>query len=127
VASNLYLVFSKPPADVSPGEFDAWYEHHCRENILTPGFVAAQRYRATPVIAGTRVAPGRFSGRPGGADPEHLALYEYNGDIDTVRADLLARVESGDVVLPAWFDRISFTTWNCEPIDDRVEVALRAG
>ena len=81
--------------------------------------IASQRYRVTPIIAGKRTAPATFSGATGELGARHLALYEYSGAIEPLRKHLLARVDSGDVVLPEWFDRISFMTWNCEPIGER--------
>ena len=64
----------------------------------------------TPIIsAGKRTAPATFSGGTS-IGPHHLALYEYSGAIEPLREHLLARVDSGDVVLPEWFDRISFMT-----------------
>jgi hypothetical protein len=121
VPTNLYLVFSQPPDDLSAGEYDKWYRHHAKENLESPGMVASQRYRIAPIIAGTRIAPGQFSGSVDQFGSKHLALYEYNGDIASLREHLLARVESGNVVLPDWYDRVSFVTWNCEPIGERFE------
>jgi hypothetical protein len=121
VPNNLYLVFSQPPDDLSAEEYDRWYRHHARENLESPGMVASQRYRVTPIIAGTRTAPGQFSGSLDQFGSKHLALYEYNGDIASLRRHLLARVESGNVLLPEWYDRVSFLTWNCEPVGERFE------
>ncbi len=110
MSSNLYLVFSKPPDGLSPAEYDRWYHHHIRENIATPGFVAGQRYAVQAVV-------------PSGAEPvpySHLALYEYDGDIASLRTALDERREAGDIVLPDWFPKIAFGTWDCIAIDDRV-------
>lgn len=65
---------------------------------------------------------------PGGLDQfgsKHLTLYEYNGDIASLREHLLARVESGNVASPEWYDRVSFVTWNCEPIGEWFEALRR--
>jgi hypothetical protein len=105
---NLYLVLSKPPDGVSAEEYDRWYHHHVRENIVSPGFVSARRYAIEP----TQEEPVRLS---------HLALYEYEGDMSVWRTDLTRRIEAGEIVLPEWFGGIRFSSWNCIPLEDRVE------
>jgi hypothetical protein len=116
---NLYLVFSQPPAEISAEAYDRWYAHHAKENLESPGMLASQRYKLTPIIAGKRTAPGTFSGDTGELGARHLAVYEYGGDIYALREHLLARVATGNVVLPEWYDDVSFVTWNCEPIGER--------
>ena len=106
---NLYLVFSKPPEGVSTQEYDRWYHHHVRENIVSPGFLSAQRFALEPV---PEKPPMPFS---------HLALYEYAGDMSVWRTDLTRRIEAGEIVLPEWFPKIHFGSWNCLPVDDRAE------
>jgi hypothetical protein len=108
MSTNLYLVFSKPPDGVSPGEYDRWYHAHVRENIVSPGFLSARRFSIEPVPEET-------------VPFDHLALYEYEGDMGTWRTDLTKRIDTGDIVLPDWFPRIRFGSWNCSPIDDRAE------
>ena len=52
----------------------------------------------------------------GPAQPfEHLALYEFDGEMERWRSDLTRRLESGDVVLPEWFPQIQFGSWECQP------------
>jgi hypothetical protein len=109
MSERLYLVFSRRPADVPADEYDRWYHAHARENIEVPGFSAVRRYSAEPVRA------------TGEADAQHLALYEYDGDIMAMRRELTARVESGGIALPEFFDRISFNSWDCAAIEPRVE------
>jgi hypothetical protein len=124
MSKRLYMVFSKPPDDVSEEEYDRWYHHHVRENVVVPGFLGGQRFAVNQVIAGSRVAPGRFESDNGSADSSpftHLAMYEYEGTIDELRAALFERIDSGQTVLPPWFDRIRFMTWDCEAIDDHVD------
>ena len=124
---NLYVVFSSPPEGVSWDEYNRWYDLHGRENILTRGFAGVTRYKVNRVVVGSRVAPKQFEavGGAGGAmfDHNHMAVFEFDGAIETVRADLLNRVERGDIVLPDWFDGIEFETWNGVPIGERVEPA----
>ena len=123
--SNLYLVFGAPPAGVSQAEFDRWYHHHVRENIVVAGFQAGQRFAVEQTMSGQRVSPGRFESDASSASEPlpygHMAMYEYEGrSIDELRADLFERIESGETVLPAWFDKVRWMTWNCRAVDDRV-------
>jgi hypothetical protein len=106
---NLYLVLSAPPAGVSPDEYDRWYHHHIRENLEAPGFVAGQRFRLTSSVGSEH-------------QHTHLALYEFEGPIERWRANLDSRIASGDIVLPEYFPQIRFGSWECTPIDERVEV-----
>jgi tRNA A37 threonylcarbamoyladenosine biosynthesis protein TsaE len=108
VAKKLYLVFSRPPERISEDEYLRWYEEHARENIESPGFISTQRYS---------VRPSR-----GDATPlTHLALYEYEGDEADWRADLERRMAEGEIVLPEWFDEITFESWDCSALTDRIE------
>src|SRR2546428_13282 len=95
---NLYLVFSKPPEELSAAEYDRWYDHHVRENIVSPGFFSARRFAIQPA----REEPVAFS---------HLALYEYGGEMSRWRTDLTRRIETGEIVLPEWFGGIRFSSW----------------
>jgi hypothetical protein len=106
---NLYLVFSAAPEGVTGEEYDRWYHHHIRENLEAPGFVAGQRFRLTPSVGSE-------------APHQHLALYEFEGDISRWRTNLDERIASGDIVLPEFFPKIRFGSWECTPIDERVEV-----
>ncbi len=105
--NNLWLAFSKPPEDVTGQDFDHWYDLHVRENIVSPGFVSAQRFTVTP----HRDAPVTFS---------HLALYEYQGHWKDWRTHRDARIEAGEIVLPDWSDRVHYGSWECVPITDRI-------
>jgi len=123
--NNLYLVFSGPPDGVSAEEYERWYHQHVRENILVPGFSAGQRFAIAQTMSGSRVASGTFDSDVGERNEPapftHLALYEYDGrTIDELRHDLFARIESGETILPEWFDRVHFMTWDCKAIEDRV-------
>jgi hypothetical protein len=107
MSTNLYLVFSRRPGDIGDERYQAWYAEHAQENIESPGFVSAQRYRVREVV----------DGQPTG-DERHLAVYEYDGPMSTWRTDLTARIERGAITLPDWFPQISFTSWACEPTGD---------
>jgi hypothetical protein len=106
---NLYLVFSQRPDDISDDDYHAWYVDHAQENIESPDFVSAQRYRVQEVVAGEHVGP-----------EQHLALYHYAGPMATWRTDLSRRIETGDVVLPEWFSGIRFSSWSARPLTDRI-------
>jgi hypothetical protein len=104
MANNVYLVFSERPAHISDADYHAWYTDHAQENIASPGFVSAQRYRAREVVR------GEVTG-----NEQHLALYHYAGPMSTWRTDLTARIDRGDIRLPDWFGEIEFRSWTCEP------------
>jgi len=107
---NLYLVLSKPPERVSAEEYDGWYHNHVRENMVSPGFLSARRFSLEPSF--DEAVP--YS---------HLALYDYEGDMSVWRTDLTKRIETGEIVLPEWFGGIRFSSWNCLPLEGRVEPA----
>ena len=109
MAHNLYLVFSQKPAEVSAEEYDRWYAHHAQENIESPGFLSAQRYMIREIARS----------EPTGVE-QHLSLYEYKGDMSGWRTDLTRRVQSGEINLPPWFERIQFTSWDCQPVGGRL-------
>jgi hypothetical protein len=105
--NSLWLAFSKPPRDVSDQEFNSWYDLHVRENMVSPGFVGAQRFAITP----HRDAPVRYT---------HLALYEYSGDWRTWRTHRDTRIETGEIVRPEWSERVQWGSWECVPLVDRI-------
>lgn len=99
MAPNLYLVFSKPPADVTDDEYNGWYGGtHIHEILATPGFVAARRYAMS-----SQASAGLPAGFP------YLALYETEGDTETLRRNLGAEVPN--MKLPEWFSKIGFASW----------------
>jgi hypothetical protein len=104
MTNNVYLVFSEKPEHISTDEYHAWYTDHAQENIQSPGFVSAQRYRVR------EVTKGEISG-----DEQHLSVYEHEGPMSTWRTDLDARIARGDIQLPDWFKQITFRSWTCEP------------
>jgi hypothetical protein len=105
MTNNLYLVFGRKPDEISQEEFYRWYAGHSQENIESPGFVSAQRYHVREID----------KGEPTGFE-QHLAVYEFEGDMSEWRNDLTRRLQSGEVVLPEWFSRIQFASWDCSPI-----------
>jgi hypothetical protein len=117
---NLYAVFSKPPDGVSWEEYDRWYGHHAVENVQSRAFNGVQRYAVNPVVIGSGVGPARSSVDPAAVPYNHLAVFEFRGDIADVRGDLARRVQGGEIVLPNWFDGVPFASWNCVPLGDRI-------
>jgi hypothetical protein len=107
MSNDVYLVFSEKPDRISDSDYHAWYMGHAQENIESPGFVSAQRYRVREVIAGEPTGPEL-----------HLARYEYEGPMSRWRGDLNARLESGAITLPSWFKDIKFHSWTCTPVGD---------
>lgn len=107
MADNLYLVFSRRPPEISRDDYHRWYVDHAQENIESPGFVNAQRYAIQEVQKGVPVG-----------EEQHLAVYQYEGDMSIWRQDLSRRIEVGDVVLPDFFQRIAFASWACTPVGD---------
>ena len=105
MANNVYLVFSEKPDHISVEDYRRWYEDHAQENIESPGFVNAQRYTLQEIANSEPVGP-----------EQHLALYQYEGDMSTWRTDLTRRIQTGDVVLPDWFKQIKFKSWSCTPL-----------
>lgn len=104
MSNNLYLVFSEKPDHISVADYHSWYADHAQENIESPRFVSAQRYIVQAIA----------NGEPVGGE-HHLALYEYEGDMDEWRSDLTRRIQSGDVVLRDFHKQIKFESWRCTP------------
>ena len=103
--NNLYLVFSRRPPGISRDDYHRWYVDHAQENIESTGFVSAQRYAIQEVQKGGPVG-----------EEQHLAVYQYEGDMSIWRQDLTRRIEGGEVVLPDFFNQIAFTSWACTPV-----------
>jgi hypothetical protein len=107
MANNLYLVFSEKPEQISMEDYHRWYAFHAQENIESPRFVSAQRYRIHEVV----------NGEPTGTE-QHLSLYHYDGEMREWRTDLTRRIQTGDIVHPEFFKQIKFKSWDCEPVGD---------
>ena len=103
MTNNVYLVFSEKPDHISHDDYHAWYARHAQENIQSPGFVSAQRYRVRDAKGGPD------------APEQHLSIYEHEGPVATWRTDLDARIARGEIDLPEWFPQIKFRSWVCEP------------
>ena len=108
---NIHIVFSQPPERISDEAFNRWYDPHLDEILVVPGFVSAQRYRLEPAVSD-----------PGGPLPyRFLSLYELDGDVGKIMADLDEEASSGRMDLPEWFPGIRFASWNCFALGGRVE------
>ncbi len=123
MAQNLQIVFSRIPDDVDEDEFNAWYDAHLGEILSIPGFVSAQRYRLEPVVVD--------AGEP--VTYRYLSLYEIEGDPDELlvqmeRASLGTSdayrnrkgVDDSGPELPPWWDEVTFASWNCIALGDRI-------
>jgi hypothetical protein len=130
MAGNLQIVFSYLPEGVTDAEFCEWYDAHLPEILSIPGFTSAQRYRLEPVVSDS-VEPVTY---------RYLALYEIEGDTDTLLAEMAKRqlgnidtyaarkeVDSSGPALPDWWDRVRFASWNCIALGERVSADALAG
>jgi hypothetical protein len=110
LADHLYLVFSAPPAGVDDAGYVEFYREHAAENTRVPGFLRSWRFRLEPVVV-DRVAPIASS---------HLALYEVDRDLDTLRTELRAAREVNEEHFPSWFGEIPFVSLDATALGSRV-------
>jgi hypothetical protein len=100
---HAYLVFSKPPPEMTFEDFSDWYAVHMRENLTADGFDAAWR----------------FGLQPAGVDPTapceavHAAWYAVHGALPELRAALKEAADAGRVHFPDWFGAIEFASVDC--------------
>jgi hypothetical protein len=115
LADHLYLVFSAPPAGLDDAEFVTWYREHADENTQVPGFLTNWRFRLEPEVidASTPTAA------------THLALYEVERDLATLRANLDAARVNNEAGWPAWFDPTPWTSLDANAIGERVPAPAR--
>jgi hypothetical protein len=116
LADHLYLVFSTPPAGLDNSEFVSWYREHADENTAVDGFVANWRFRLEPEVIDTS-SPNLAT---------HLAIYEVERDLATLRANLKAAVEVNKAGWPSWFDPTPWTSLDANAIGDRVPDSAQA-
>lgn len=96
LSGHLYLQFSAHPASLSFDAYSDWYQVHQDENIAQSSVLRrGWRYRLAPV--GSAVEPG----------PTHLAVYELEGTLETLTADLGRAMQAGVISLPDWFTRFA--------------------
>jgi len=116
LADHLYLVFSTPPAGLDNAEFVTWYREHADENTEVPGFVANWRFRLEPEVIDNS-SPNIAT---------HLAVYEVERDLATLRANLEAAAEVNKAGWPSWFDPAPWTSLDANAIGDRVVAPAEA-
>jgi len=96
LSPHLYLQFSAHPPSMSFEEYSDWYQVHQDENIAqSPVLARGWRYRLEPLGGAER------------AGPTHLALYEIDGALETLTADLGRAMAAGVISLPDWFTRFA--------------------
>jgi hypothetical protein len=105
---HVYLVFSKPPAEIGLEDYIDWYATHMRENLTADGFDAAWRYRLEP----DRIDP------LAPCESVHAALYEVHGDLPTLRVALKEAADAGRVGFPDWFGAIQFASLDCRAVSE---------
>ena len=115
LADHLYMVFSAPPAGLDDAEFVAWYREHADENTQVPGFLANWRFRLEPEVID--------ASSPTVAT--HLAVYEVDRDLATLRANLGAARVTNEAGWPAWFDPTPWTSLDANAIGERVPAPAR--
>jgi hypothetical protein len=77
-------------------QYSDWYQVHQDENLAQSAvLVRGWRYQLELIGEGER--PG----------PTHLALYELDGDLETLTGDLGRAMEAGRISLPDWFTRFA--------------------
>jgi hypothetical protein len=116
LADHLYLVFSAPPEGLGNDEFVAWYREHADENTRVPGFLANWRFRLEPEVIDTS----------SDNKATHLAIYEVDRDLATLRANLDAARLTNEAGWPAWFDPAPWTSLDATQIGDRVPASAQA-
>ena len=93
---HLYLQFSAQPPSLTFDQYSAWYQVHQDENIAqSPVLGRGWRYRLEPL------------GLERAAGPTHLALYELDGELETLTGDLGRAMAAGVISLPDWFTRFA--------------------
>ncbi len=107
MAENVYLVFSKPPEEMSLAAFGEWYEQHVRDILTVDGFVAARRFVFQAVTGDT--SPTMYS---------HLALYVIEGDPHAA----MERLAAAGVPHPEWFDRGRWASFYGHPLEGAIDL-----
>ena len=96
MSENLHLVFSKPPGRIPDEEYN--------------GFLVSWRFRLEPEVADAS-SP---------ATSTHLAVYEVDGELPTLRANLDVAREKNEIHFPPWFGRIPFNSLDATALGERV-------
>src|SRR5690606_34625866 len=108
-AETLYLVFARPPAEISAEAFDAWYYDHLRENVEIGEMASAHRWDVVASLVDPELPP----------HATHVAAYELTAGKDAMNALLNAAIADGRIVLPEWFPGITFASAQITAIGER--------
>jgi hypothetical protein len=93
---HLYLQFSAQPPSLRFEQYSDWYQVHQDENIAQSAVLRrGWRYQLAALVGGE------------GPGPTHLALYELEGDLETLTGDLGRAMKAGVISLPDWFTRFA--------------------
>jgi hypothetical protein len=106
-----FLVLSSPPAGVSDGQYDAWYDTHVDELLArVPQFVAAERCHLQLHAASDEREQYRF-----------LTRYTIAPDasFDEAWAALRAAVDGGDMTFEDWFGGVASAGFVCTTVTQR--------
>jgi hypothetical protein len=106
---NVFIVLSKPPADLPEDTFNAWYELHATQILQLPAFVAAERHKLR-FVRGTSGNPPDFA---------YSIRYEIEGDFETAWAQLRDAVDNGRMEIPDWFAQVHTEGWHGTPLGER--------
>jgi len=112
-AEQLYLVFGRPPAEVSDEQFDAWYIQHVRENVEIGQMASAHRWDVTASLVDPVTPP----------HATHVATYELTAGKDVMNGLLNAAIADGRIVLPDWFPGITFASAQITALTPRLRAA----
>jgi hypothetical protein len=113
---HVYLVFSKPPADIDFDTYSDWYAIHLRENLTAEGFEAGWRFRLEPATVDPS-AP---------CEAVHAAVYEVSAELPALRRALADARDAGRVHFPDWFGQIEFASVDCLAISPYVAAPIHA-
>ena len=81
------LVFANAKAG-RDDEYNEWYDTvHIKDLLDIPGVVSGERYRVSPSSSARIAAP----------EHQYLTVYDVDGDVDAVLAELSARVGDGRI------------------------------
>lgn len=107
MAESVYIVFSRPPENMSLEAFGEWYEQHVRDILTVEGFVAARRFGFQAIRGDT--SPTMY---------EHLALYVIEGDPH----EAMKRLAAAGVPHPEWFDRGRWASFYGDPLEGSIDL-----
>jgi hypothetical protein len=97
---HTYIVFSRPPAQVSLEDFFEWYGKRTHQHRAIEGVDQVWRYR----LEIDRVDP------LSPCESVHAAFYEVHGKLPQLRAALKQPADAEGAGSPEWFDEILFAS-----------------